>query len=238
MTTDTTTHPLTRALLFVALTALVIYGLSRLRYNLRTPLVIGVQANGCYLSPGGTYMYVAESDFVGDEGLPVYSTSDGKRSQIHLPESYKGGEAVWLDDGVLFDSYMWGREYPSHKYALPDNGWVINVSTQTLTDTRILPVAERQEIFERARALVNRKREKYNTFPYMSPDGRYGYEYGTIIDIQSHTILNTVEMADESTCEAGWRPDSSGYYFIDRPEMTFVRKPGPIRLLLTHPPVP
>lgn len=228
-------------LLALALGILLIYALSVVRFHLRAPLALNIPVRSCYLSPGGDYIHITTGND-SDKDTQIYRLADGKHIDIAIQEPIRHiySNFVWIGNEQFFYTGDW-EQLSEKEYDTPTDGWVINIDTQTVTDTRTFDPEMRKTILERAKQIRNDLRSKKPLDPLPSPDGNYIFKPVSITDRQTGRVLNQVYLTDPYrmiACEAGWRPDSGGYYFIDLPYWTLQNKPGPIRLLLTHPPVP
>lgn len=226
----------------VALLVLCCVGPS-IRYNLQAPLVLDVKARSCSLSLGGSYMHIMSYTGIGDHGLYIYSISSGKRVSIPTNDTFDQTEIVhtWVSDSLFFYSEKWELHSNKNAYDLPENGWIVDVPNQVVTNTMTLDNESRDHILHLAQQQMNKTIDKNRFFPIISPNNQYAIRPVIITDVQSGKELNYLPpytLSNDMLCFNAWKPDSSGYYFIARPLTFLGGEPGPIRLLLTHPPVP
>jgi hypothetical protein len=118
----------------------------------------------------------------------------------------------WLpDDTLLF--------YPDR--TRPATRWLLNLSTQVITEVVALAPDEQQRILAHIQAteqvVAEQRRREPNS---LSPDGHYMYTGNPrlIIWDDSGNIYNSVDpnLFWLGVTDCGWSPDSRGYYFIER----------------------
>jgi len=207
----------------------------------RAPVVIAGAVHSCQLSPSGQLLFV---DF--DNVPRFYHLS--RRAWIDLPVTTiitRPGGSFWLGDNLYFAFHTWREEYDAREsWRVPTDGWIIDVANRVITDTLTLPTDEQAAIVQlataRERAVLG------DVAPYTAPNGQYKfwhslYSSATIYNSNGlsndpQAVVNTVS-GSTYPCLPGWRLDSQGYYFVDQ-QGTFPDNPGPVRLILTHPPFP
>ena len=211
----------------------------------RAPIVFAVEANGCELSPGGRFMSVA-AEPVAINGGTFYDTATGNTRQIIYPfDAATVQDAVSLYDEVLFVTTNGERRTDpatSGNYVIPANGWLVDVEHAVITDVLTLPSAERDATLafaaEQSRTWVDRAWQAR-----IAPNGKFIAGLGIINEYNAtrrppegaeHTSVTVAKSVD---CWFGWKPDSSGFYFVELKRDGLMRtKPGPVRLLLVDPP--
>jgi hypothetical protein len=206
--------------------------------NRRAPIVAPVKARYCTLSPSGHFLQVdaldaSQSDF--------YTTTTGERVNMAIPPEVPQSEGLdlWLRDDTLFLYSKWTDvDYQGQLYRAPQNGWLIDVQNHVVTDVLHLDLSERQATLALAQAQIR----TYGTrgmLPAPSPDGKaIFYINAKLTDISGNTLNQFPLWSGIEPCSFGWRPDSSGFYFVEHPKtgLIFSTGPGPVRLLLVHPP--
>lgn len=106
-----------------------------------------------------------------------------------------------------------------------------------MTDVLALEPAVQRLTLEQAHQRIRSDRVEGWT-PARSPDGQFIFTETQILGATTQALVNEVRgTGPASACRFGWRPDSSGYYFIDRSRKGLSQTgPGPIRVLLVRPP--
>jgi hypothetical protein len=231
------------ALLLVVLGAVLvwIYQLAvRADAERRAPIVVDVEATACSLSPGGRFLHVsaagvALSDFfdaITGEHISLSLPPDGPHLQ---PAGMPQPQALWLRDETYFVYDRWTNA--DHGYHIPQNGWLIDVANRMVTNVLRLDTAERQALLDLVSQTIRRGS---NPLPATSPNGIYTYYFnGTIVDTSGQELNRFPWRSRVEACGAGWRHDSSGVYFAEQPRRALLDRlgqPGPIRMLLVHPP--
>ena len=209
----------------------------------RAPIVFDVQAEACSLSPGGRFMGISTAD--GQYG-DFYDAATGNKIHIPLPiPSNASLGSIWLYGATaLISSEGERRTDPatSRDYVLPANGWLVDVEHSVITDVLTLPPTERDATLafaaEQSRTRVERAQQGR-----IAPNGKFIAGLATINEYDAtrrppegvkHTSVTVAKSVD---CWFGWKPDSSGFYFVELKRDGLMRtKPGPVRLLLVDPP--
>ena len=207
----------------------------------RAPIVFDVQAEACELSPGGRFMAIS-----GTAWGNFHDTTTQTSVMITLPISRNATfDALWLRGEIFFLASEGERRtdpVTSRNYVIPANGWMIDVEHTVITDVLTLPSAERDATLafaaEQSRTRVDRAWQAR-----VSPNGKFIAGLATINEYDAtrrppegvkHTSVTVAKSVD---CSFGWKPDSSGFYFVELKRDGLMRtKPGPVRLLLVDPP--
>lgn len=200
--------------------------------NRVAPIVIGGPIGWCACSPLGKYVYTGSS---------FYDLATGRHlSAPILPPEVDGTRfGFWLSDETFFFYTRWTEEHDGRLiYRLPADGWVVTIASGQVLDVRTMPLADQTRLLATAQERSRLHEQQLNT-PRLSPNGYYRFvPHGSSADIRDaqERILSEILLPNQP-CSFGWRPDSSGHYFAEETGI-FVRRPGPLRVLLVHPPSP
>ena len=179
-------------------------------------------------------------------GGTFYDTATGNTRQIIYPfDAATVQDAVSLYDEVLFVTTNGERRIDpvtSGNYVVPANGWLVDVEHAVITDVLALPPAERDATLafaaEQSRTRVDRAWQAR-----IAPNGKFISGEGSIYTYDATrrppegAKRSSVTVAKNVSCFFGWKPDSSGFYFVELKRDGLMRtKPGPVRLLLVDPP--
>jgi hypothetical protein len=203
----------------------------------RAPVVFDLKADYCELSEGGRYMRI---NAPGVEPGDFFDTATGAKITVPLPPEVAArmNDGLWLRDETWIIT-EWPRAVFDNTPPLPTQGWLVDVAQGTVTDLTTLDSATRSEFlalaYEQIRTHLVRRGPGL-----VSPNGLY-FASGLAIsqwqgDVELGPRLN--EYTGEGLplgCLFGWRPDSSGYYFIEMTQNGHWPEPGPIRLMLVEP---
>lgn len=191
------------------------------------PIVLQVQAQDCHLSPTGTYMAVSEP--YAEARFTIYDLETAT-VRVHPPTSSWGG--LWLDDTHWF-------AYAPLQNSRATHGWIIDVVHSETTDILSLSPAEQTTILTEVNAYLSLHSGPLPAHGDISPDGQYEalgnsiYEAGKLGTGTSKAEFPT--RRGTVGCKNGWKPDSSGYYFIERGFAVRGYPPGRIRFLPIEP---
>jgi hypothetical protein len=202
--------------------------------NRRAPIVIAMDSVFCEGSPQGRYIAFYT---INNRQASFLDTQTHTIHEVQLPSNVLSARALWLPNERYLYYTTW-EEYrtPDPYYDAPSNGWIVDISDQTIVDITTLSQTLKQQILHDA----DQVSQPRSTSPvFTSPNGQYHfYAYGeATISLANGQVLNGVRtFRSFHQCFQGWRSDSSGYYLIDG--QFLAERRGSIRLLLTNPPPP
>ena len=152
-----------------------------------------------------------------------------------LPPHPRVIKGIWIDDAPWFQ-YL-SEERVGTTY-VPTDGWIVDLRQGTVTDIMTLTPAERAQTFATVKLLLSTywtRREAAE----ISPDGRYSAGGGFILEAFAPNVGQVKRQFYTSQgtegCQFGWKPDSSGIYFIEQGLSVGADQPGSMRFLPVNP---
>lgn len=211
-------------------------------WNRRAPLVVEIRGFSCSLSLDGRYLSVL-ADSV-RRGEDFFDAATGELIRIPRPASIGPASEVyglWLEEDVYFNYHRWsddraiGQQYKTKTTLddIPEDGWLVDVGSRTATALSQLDTAERERVLTFAREQI-RTYDERSEAALWSPNGAYVFRNGAIWDKAGNKVAETYLPDIARPCAFGWKPDSSGIYFVDRerpPASDIAGAAGSIRFL-------
>ncbi len=208
----------------------------------RAPIVLPGEFGGCELSPGGGFLEArgaSDPQLNGIYAVATWTKADEPMAPARLQNQVVEGR-VWLYPEV-FLVYTAVAPHSPVMVDIPSDGWLVDMTHRIVTDVADLDPAAQAQILQLAADQIRTygDRGAQDT----SPDGRFVGSAGGILENngwptsgQPRTMVAEFKGArGTGSCAFGWKPDSSGIYFIELQGFTG-RSPGPIRFLPVVPP--
>jgi hypothetical protein len=186
--------------------------------NRHAPIVIDAPVLSCHLSPSRRYVDTVIDTGTSFREYRIYDLSNGQQVAADLlPPDRDYAFWIWLDGDIRFHMTRYQEPTLDIPHPIPLNGWLVDIPNHLITDVLSLNTGDQSNIFDQVdQAFLQEDREMKES---ISPDGRFISNANIIWEYLGPgrgrgPLRNTVNAGNTNSCLFGWKPDSSGIYFV------------------------
>jgi hypothetical protein len=211
-----------------------------LELNRQAPIVIDAPVLSCHLSPSRRYVDTVIDTGTSFQEYRIYDLTNGQQVVADLlPPDRDYASWIWLDGDIRFHMTRYQEPTLDIPHPIPLNGWLVDIPNHLITDVLSLDTGDQAHIFEQVDQAFRQLNREMSAS--ISPNGRFISSANIIWEYRSPgvergTMLNSSDHGNTQGCTFGWKPDSSGVYFVDHGGGAWANATGgPIRFLPVEP---